>query len=281
MKQVLPDEAFDLVIEPGKGFGHYWTELLHFRELFCFLTWRDLLVRYKQTSIGVAWVILRPFFTMLVFTLVFGRLAGLPSEGGAPYALMVFAALLPWQLFSSAVSDASNSLIGNVNLISKVYFPRLIIPASAVVTCLVDFFVAALLLLPLMAWYGYWPTWRVMFLPLFVIPVMLAALGLGMWMTALNVKYRDFRYIVPFALQLMLFLSPVGFSSSIIPEQWRLLYALNPLVGIIDAFRWALLGGESQLSLSSLGLSLAVVAALLLLGFNYFRNTEKSFADVI
>lgn len=276
-----PEEEFDLVIEPGKGIGHYWSELLRFRELFYFLAWRDLLVRYKQTTIGVAWVVLRPLLTMLVFTVVFGRLAGLPSEGAAPYALMVFAALLPWQLFSGSVSEASNSLVGNANLIAKVYFPRLIIPASSVITCFVDFLVSLILLVPLMAWYEFWPTWRVLTLPIFIAIALVAAMGIGLWMTALNVKYRDFRHVVPFLLQFGLYLSPVGFSSNIVPPQWRLLYSLNPMVGVIEGFRWALLGGDLGVYLPGMILSLGVVTTTLLFGIWYFRKTEKSFADMI
>lgn len=270
-----------LIIEAGRTERHYWRDLWRYRELFAFLAWRNILVRYKQTVIGAAWALLRPFLTMVVFTVVFGKLAKLPSEGDAPYAIMVFAALLPWQFFSNALSEASNSLIGNANLISKVYFPRLIIPTSTVITSFIDFLISGVILVGLMIWYQFVPGWRIVTLPLFVAIAFAASMGAGLWLTALNVKYRDFRYIVPFIVQFGLYLSPVGFSSSIVPEQYRLLYSLNPMVGVIDGFRWAILGGESKLYLPGFMLSLGVVAVLLVYGVYYFRKTEKSFADVI
>lgn len=274
-------ESVTLIIEAGRSERHYWRDLWRYRELFYFLAWRDLLVRYKQTVIGVAWALLRPLLTMLVFTIVFGRLAKLPSEGGAPYPVLVFAALLPWQFFSNALSEASNSLIGNANLISKVYFPRLIVPASSIITSFVDFLISGVILVGLMAWYRFIPDWRILTLPLFIAIAFAAAMGFGLWLTALNVKYRDFRYVVPFIVQLGLYVSPVGFSSSIVPEKWRLLYSLNPMVGVIDGFRWAILGGESELYLPGFSLSLAVVGCALVSGTWYFRKTEKTFADVI
>ncbi len=269
-----------LVIEAGRTEKHYWLDLWRYRELFYFLAWRDILVRYKQTVIGVAWALIRPFLTMVVFTVVFGKLAKLPSEG-VPYPILVFAAMLPWQFFSNALSEASNSLVGNANLISKVYFPRLIIPASSVITSFVDFLISGAILVGLMAWYRFVPDWRIITLPLFIGIAFAAAMGAGLWLTALNVKYRDFRYIVPFIVQFGLYVSPVGFSSSIVPGRWRLLYSLNPMVGVIDGFRWALLGSESKIFMPGFILSMAIVAALLITGILYFRKTEKSFADVI
>lgn len=274
-------EPVTLIIEVGRSERHYWHDLWRYRELFYFLAWRDLLVRYKQTVIGVAWALLRPLLTMLVFTIVFGKLAKLPSEGGAPYSILIFAALLPWQFFSNALSEASNSLIGNANLISKVYFPRLIIPASSVITSFVDFLISGVILVGLMIWYRFVPDWRILTLPFFIVLAFAAAMGFGLWLTALNVKYRDFRYVVPFIVQLGLYVSPIGFSSSIVPEQWRLLYSLNPMVGVIDGFRWALLGGESHIYWPGFSLSVFIVAIVLAWGVYYFRKMEKTFADVI
>jgi len=248
--------------------------------LFYFLAWRDILVRYKQTVIGIAWALIRPFLTMIVFTAVFGRLAKLPSDG-APYPILVFAAMLPWQFFANALSECSNSLITNANLISKVYFPRLIVPASAVLVSFVDFMVSGMILLALMAWYNFVPSWRILTLPVFIMIGFTAAMGGGLWLSALNGKYRDFRYIVPFIVQFGLYISPVGFSSSIVPEQWRLLYYLNPMVGVIDGFRWAILGGEAKLYWPGFMLSVGLVALLLAIGIWYFRKMERSFADVI
>ncbi|MCL5023306.1 MAG: ABC transporter permease [Nitrospirae bacterium] len=273
-------EETTLVIEAGRTERHYWLDLWRYRELFYFLAWRDILVRYKQTVIGIAWALIRPFLTMLVFTVVFGKLAKLPSEG-VPYPILVFAAMLPWQFFSNALSEASNSLVGNANLISKVYFPRLIIPASSVITSFVDFLISGIILVGLMVWYQFMPSWRIIYLPVFIGIAFAAAMGAGLWLTALNVKYRDFRYIVPFIVQFGLYVSPVGFSSSIVPGKWRLLYSLNPMVGVIDGFRWAILGGESKIYMPGFVLSMAVVGALFITGIVYFRKTEKSFADVI
>jgi len=273
-------EQQKLIIEAGRTERHYWADLWRYRELFYFLAWRDILVRYKQTAIGVVWAFIRPLLTMVVFTVIFGKLAKLPSEG-APYAIMVFAAMLPWQFFANSLSEASNSLIGNANLISKVYFPRLIIPTSSVITSFVDFLISALVLAGMMVWYRFFPSWRVLTLPLFIAIAFAAAMGVGLWLTALNVKYRDFRYIVPFIVQFGLYVSPVGFSSSIVPDKWRLLYSLNPMVGVIDGFRWAILGGESSIYLPGFMLSLGVVVVSLVYGIVYFRRTEKRFADVI
>jgi lipopolysaccharide transport system permease protein len=269
-----------LVIEAGRTERHYWKDLWRYRELFYFLAWRDILVRYKQTAVGVLWALIRPLFTMVVFTLVFGKLAKLPSDG-APYPILVFAAMLPWQFFSSALTEAGNSLIANANMISKVYFPRLVVPTSAVIVSFVDFLISGIILVALMLWYKFLPDWRILTLPFFILMAFAAAIGSGLWIAALNVKYRDFRYIIPFVVQFGLYISPVGFSSSIIPEKWRLLYSLNPMVGVIDGFRWAILGGNSQIYWSGFFLSLFLVIAMLVSGIYYFRKTEKSFADVI
>ena len=269
-----------LVIEAGRAERHYWRDLWRYRELFFFLAWRDILVRYKQTVIGILWALGRPLLTMLVFTLVFSKLAKLPSEG-APYPILVFAALLPWQFFSSAFSGAGESLISNAGMISKVYFPRLVIPASAVIVSFVDFLISGVILVGLMIWYGFAPNLRMLTLPLFIFVAFAAAMGAGLWIAALNVKYRDFRIIVPFVVQFGLYVSPVGFSSSIVPEQWRLLYSLNPMVGVIDGFRWAILGGNTQLYWPGFLLSLFLVIVILFTGITYFRKTEKTFADVI
>jgi lipopolysaccharide transport system permease protein len=269
-----------LVIEAGHTELHYWRDLWRYRELFYFLAWRDILVRYKQTAIGIAWAVIRPLLTMVVFTVVFGKLGKFPSEG-VPYPILVYAAMLPWQFFASSLSEASGSLIGNANLISKVYFPRLIVPVSAVITSFVDFLIAGVIMLALMAWYGFWPDWRIVALPLFMLLAFAAAMGAGLWLTALNVKYRDFRYVVPFIVQFGLYISPVGFSSSVVPEKWRLLYSLNPMVGVIDGFRWALLGGKTTLYMPGFALSLAAVMLLLATGVVHFRRTERTFADII
>lgn len=270
-----------LVIEPGMAEKHYWRDLWHYRELFLVLAWRDVAVRYKQTVIGLAWALIQPLATMVVFTVIFGKVAQLPAEGGAPYALMVYAGLLPWQLVATSLTGASNSLIGNANLISKVYFPRLIVPASAVVVAFVDFLVSFAILVCLMVWYSFLPGWQILMLPFFVTMAFLASLGPGLWLTALNVKYRDFRYVIPFIVQFGLYVSPVGFSSTVIPEQWRLLYSLNPVVGVIDGFRWAILGDQSNLYVPGFLLSWVVIAIFLWLGVRQFRKMEKSFADLI
>jgi lipopolysaccharide transport system permease protein len=248
--------------------------------LFYFLAWRDILVRYKQTAIGVAWSVLRPLLTMVVFTLVFSKLAKLPSDD-VPYPILVFAALLPWQFFANAFTEAGNSLISNASMISKVYFPRLVIPASAVIVSFVDFLISGVILIALMVWYGYLPDWRIVTLPFFILIAFAAAMGAGLWIAALNVKYRDFRYVIPFVVQLGLYISPVGFSSAVVPDQWRLLYSLNPMVGVIDGFRWSILGGSYPFYWPGLLLSLSLVIAVFVTGIIYFRRTEKSFADVI
>jgi lipopolysaccharide transport system permease protein len=272
--------AHRLVIEAGRTERHYWKDLWRFRELLYFLSWRDILVRYKQTVIGVAWSVIRPVLTMIVFTVIFGKLAKFPS-GNAPYAILVYAAMLPWQFFANALSESSNSLISNANMISKVYFPRLIVPGSAVIVSLVDFFISFAVLALLMAYYRFVPDWRIVTVPLFLVLALLASLGFSLWLSALNVKYRDFRYIVPFIVQFGLYVSPVGFSSSVIPEKWRLLYSLNPMVGVIDGFRWAILGGEAQIYWPGFLLSTVLTLLILYGGIRYFRKTERIFADII
>jgi lipopolysaccharide transport system permease protein len=276
--QALTQEL--IIIEPGRRERHYWHDLWRYRELFRVLAWRDVSVRYKQTVIGAAWALIRPFLTMVVFTVVFGKIAGLPSQG-TPYALLVFAGMLPWTFFSSALTDASNSLISNANLISKVYFPRLIVPAATVVVAFIDFLISFVILVALMIWYRYLPGWQILLLPAFIAIAVLASFGPALWITSLNVKYRDFRYVIPFVVQLGLYVSPVGFSSSVIPEQWRLLYSTNPMVGVIDGFRWCILGGQSELYMPGLWMSIGVTVFFLWLGIRQFRKTENSFADLI
>jgi lipopolysaccharide transport system permease protein len=269
-----------MIIEAGHTERHYWRDLWRYRELIYFLAWRDILVRYKQTVIGLAWALIKPLLTMIVFVFIFSKLAGLPSND-APYPILVFAALLPWQFFANATTEAGNSLISNANMISKVYFPRLAVPASAVIVSFVDFLISGIILVGLMFWYGFVPDWRILTLPLFICIAVAAAMGAGLWIAALNVKYRDFRYIIPFMVQLGLYVSPVGFSTSIVPEQWRLLYSINPMVGVIDGFRWAILGGHTTIYWPGLLLSLSLVLVVLVTGIIYFRKTERTFADVI
>jgi lipopolysaccharide transport system permease protein len=271
----------ELVIEAGQIEGQYWKDLWKYRELFYFLAWRDLLVRYKQTVIGVAWALVRPVLSMVVFTVIFGKIAKLPSDGAAPYSILVYAAMLPWQFFSTSLTESSNSLVVNPNLISKIYFPRLIVPASSVITSFADLLISFAILVVMMAWCHYWPDWHLVTLPLFVVLAFGAAVGSGLWLCALNVEYRDFRYIVPFIVQLGLYISPVGFSSSVVPEKWRLLYSLNPMVGAIDGFRWALLRGEARLYWPGLLTSIVTTATICLTGTWYFRKMERTFADVI
>ena len=274
----------DLVIEAGRTEAHYWRDLWRYRELFGFLAWRDILVRYKQTVIGVAWAVIRPLLTILISTVIFGGIAGLPSDPGVPYAVMVCAGTLPWYFFSSALSESSQSLVGNANLISKIYFPRLILPASAVIVAFVDFAISCGILAGLMAWYQFWPTLRILWLPVFVLLSLVTALGPGLLFTALNVKYRDFRYIIPFVVQFGQFVTPVMYSSSLIEKKFgetgRMLYSLNPMVGVVDGFRWAI-GRGTVLHWPSFAVSCVLGALLLVLGVRYFRRTEKSFADVI
>lgn len=272
-----------LVIEAGRSEAHYWRDLWRFRELFGFLAWRDILVRYKQTAIGVAWAVIRPLLTILIGAGIFGGLAQLPSDG-VPYAVLVCAGTLPWYFFSSALSESANSLVGNANLISKIYFPRMILPASAVVVAFVDFAISLVILGGLMLWYGVMPSWHLLTLPLFILLGFVAAMGPGLLFTALNVKYRDFRYIIPFVVQFGLFISPVFYSTTAIQERFgdtgRVIVALNPMVGIIDGFRWAICG-TTDIHWPSFALSTGLSVLLLVLGVWYFRRTEKTFADVI
>lgn len=270
----------ELVIEAGKSEKQYCRDLWRYRELFFFLAWRDLLVRYKQTVVGVSWSIIRPLLTMLILTVVFGKLGRMPS-GGSPYPLLVLCGMLPWNFFSTAITDSGNSLVSNSTLISKIYFPRLIIGASSVITSFVDFLISALLLAGLMLWYRFVPPLSALLLPLFCVLALAASLGTGLWIAALMVKYRDFRFIVPFIAQFGLYLSPVGFESSVVPDRFRLLYSLNPLVGIIDGFRWSLLGAQNKLYLPALIISIIEVGGILMSGILYFRRTERTFADVI
>ena len=275
---VKPDTP-ELILEAGRASRHYWADLWRFRELLGFLAWRDIKVRYKQTTLGVLWALIQPAVTLAVFTFIFGKLAGMPA-GNAPYPLLVLCGLLPWQLFAAAFSNASGSLVANTHLISKVYFPRLIVPLSSVAVALIDFAVVLVLLAILCLWWQFMPDWRIIFLPLFIVLTLLTAIGTGLWLTALTVKYRDFRFVVPFLLQVGLFLSPVGFSSTNLPN-WRFVYSLNPMVGAIDGFRWCLLRGEPALDPVNLAISVGLMVLLLVSGLWYFRRTERTFADII
>ena len=269
-----------LVIEANRAERQYWRDLWHYRELFYFLSWRDLLVRYKQTVVGVSWSVIRPFLTMLILTLVFGKLGKMPS-GGVPYPLLVFCGMLPWQFFSTAMTESAGSLLMNSNLISKVYFPRLVVVVSSVITSFVDFLISAIFLVVLLAWYHRMPPINVCFLPILVILVFGASLGIGLWLAALTVEYRDFRYIVPFMVQLGLYLSPVGFQSGVVPARFQALYSLNPMVGIIDGFRWSVLGTQSSTLWPAMAIAVSEVILLVASGIWYFRKTERTFADVI
>jgi lipopolysaccharide transport system permease protein len=279
-ERTTPKLRRSLVIEPGCAIRHYWADLWRYRELLYILAWRDVVVRYKQTVIGVAWALLRPALTLLVFV-VFRQLGDFEAHGFAPEPVLVLAAVLPWQLVSTVLSDSSTSLIENGGLISKVYFPRLLIPAASAVTALVEFSLTLGLLVLLMLWYGVPLGWHLIALPLFVVLALSVSFGLGVFLAAMNVRYRDFRYIVPFCIQFSLFVSPVAFTTSDVPEQWRTLYALNPLAGVIDGFRWSIFSGRSPLDLHVGGVSVIVGMSCLLFGTWYFRRTERSFADVI
>jgi lipopolysaccharide transport system permease protein len=270
----------DLVIEAGRTERQYWRDIWRYRELLFFFVWRDLLVRYKQTVVGVSWSLIRPLLTMAVLTVVFGRLGKMPA-GGLPYPLLVLCGMLPWQLFSTAMAESGNSLVAHSNMISKIYFPRMVITVSSVMTSLVDFLLSFVFLTALMAWYRFVPPANVVFLPVFILMVVAASVGVGLWIAALMVEYRDFRFIVPFVVQFGLYLSPVGFQSSVVPARFRLLFALNPMVGIIDGFRWSLLGGSSRLYLPAVAIASLEIVILLISGIWYFRKTELTFADVI
>lgn len=271
----------ELVIKPKPGLlGLDVAELWRYRELFVFLAWRDILVRYKQTAIGILWAIIQPVLTVIIFTLVFGRLADLPS-GTAPYAVMTLAGVLPWQFFANAITQSSNSIVGAQNMVQKVYFPRLIIPVSSTLSGALDFAIGLVLLFGLMLWYSVPFTWTLLLLPLFSMLALASALCLGIWMSALNVKYRDVKYVIPFAVSMGLYLSPVGYMSSVVPEKWKIWYSLNPLVGVIDGFRWAIFGSEFEPYWPGLMLSIGVVLVLLVSSLVYFRATERTFADII
>jgi lipopolysaccharide transport system permease protein len=282
-----------LILEPGRVAKNYWRDLYHYRELFLILAWRDVIIRYKQTAAGAAWALIQPLMSILIMTILFGMFAGLPSPHGTPYAIMVCAAMLPWQFFSNALSLASQSVVNNANLISKIYFPRMIVPASSIVVSLVDFLVACSILAGLMVWYHFWPTWRIFVLPPLVLLAMTAALGPGLIITALTVRYRDFRMIIPFIVQFGIYVSPVGMSSNFIHDKLIeklgqglgtklfMLYSLNPMVGVIDGFRWAILGNRGTLYLPAFVLSIGLSFILLFIGIHYFRKTERAFADVI
>ena len=270
----------ETIITGGRSSRHYLRDLWRYRELFLFLAWRDILVRYKQTVIGIAWSVMRPLLTMAVLALVFGKLVNMPS-GGVPYPLLVFCGLLPWHFFSAALTASGESIVGNAALVTKVYFPRLIVPAGSIFASLVDFLISLILLVAIIAWYGWVPPFAIVWLPFFMLLAIAIAFGAGIWVAALMVRYRDVRFIVPFAVQLGLYISPVGFSSSVIPEQYRALYALNPLVGVIDGFRACILGGEHTLQTYSITLSLVGAFILVATGLWYFRRNERKFADLI
>jgi len=274
-------EMQEIILAPGRTGRNYWTDLWRFRELFYFLAWRDILIRYKQTILGVAWAVMRPLLTMIIFTVIFNRIAKLHSDGSIPYALLVMGGMVPWQFVSTSASEASTSLIMNSNLISKIYFPRLIVPASAVITSFVDFVITLGLMGIMMAYYRFVPDWHVVLLAPFIVLAFMASFGVGLWLAALNVEYRDFRFIVPFIVQFGLYVSPVGFSSSIVPAQWKILFSVNPVVGVIDGFRWALLRGQSAIWWPSVLMSMLVSTLLCSSGIWYFRRTEKTFADII
>ena len=269
------------IIKPRKGLITIdFAELWRYRELFGFLAWRDILIRYKQTAIGIIWAIIRPVLTMVVFTVIFGKIAKLPSDG-IPYPILTFAALLPWQFFASSLTQCSNSLVSRVNMISKIYFPRLIIPFSSVITELVDFLISFLILIAMMLWYHVIPTVEVLWLPLFFLLAFCSAIGIGLWSSALNVEYRDVGHVIPFVVQMGLYISPVGFSSSVVPPKWRLIYSLNPMVGVIDGFRWCLLGQKVPLYFPGLILSSIMVLVVLITGALNFKRMERTFADII
>ena len=277
--------SFEVFIEPGRTEKNYWKDLWRYRELFYILSWRDLKVRYKQTVIGVVWSVLRPLLTMMIFTFIFGAVAKFPAPDGIKYPVLVFAGLLPWQFFAAGLTEASNSLIGNERLISKVYFPRMIIPAASVITSLVDFLISLGLMFLLLIWFSVIPSVNLVFLPVFVIMAFFASFGVGLWLTSLNVKYRDFKHVVPFMVQLGLYISPVGFTSALatgmIPEKFRLLFYINPMAGVIDGFRWCFFGDKMPINWYGMFISLGVIIFFMLIGIRTFRKMEKSFADLI
>lgn len=268
------------IIEPKRLEHHYINELWRYRELFIFFAWRDILIRYKQTALGITWSLIRPLTTMIIFTIVFNKIAKLPSND-VPYPILIFSAMLPWQFFANSFQDASNSLIYNAIILSKIYFPRLILPTSAVIVGMIDFIISFALFIFLMIWYQFCPSWRIIYIPFFLILAMMSSLGIGFMLAALNVKYRDFRHIVPFLVQIGLYISPVGFRSDIIPEKWRIWYSINPMVGVIDGFRWSILGGENLFYWPSFCISIVMAIVLFSIGLQYFRTTERVFADLI
>ena len=275
----------ELVLESGRAEKNYWRDLWRYRELFMMLAWRDVAVRYKQTVAGASWAVVQPLLNMIIMTVIFGKVAGLPSQGNSPYPIMVFAAMLPWQFFSNALSNSSQSVVNNASLISKIYFPRMIVPAGSIIVSLVDFLVACSILAGLMLWYHFWPTWRLMVLPLLMVLAVVAAMGPGLMLTALTVRYRDFRILIPFIVQFGMYASPVAYSSEVIRHKlgdtFFLFYSLNPMVAVIDGFRWAILGGNQTFYWPGFGLSLALTVVLLIAGIYYFRKTERVFADII
>lgn len=270
----------EITIEAGRTEKLYWRDLWKYRELFFLLSWRNILIRYKQTTVGITWAFVRPLLTMFILSFVFGRLAKLPSDG-VPYQILVFSGLLPWQFFAQGLVDGGNSMLANANMVSKIYFPRLVMPASSIIVSLVDLAVSSLILAGLMVWHGFLPGPTIFALPFFVILAFGAALGASLWLSALIVLYRDFRFIIPFMVQFGLYLSPVGFTSTVVPDKWRILYSLNPMVGVIDGFRWCIIGGSHQLHLPSLIMSVVVIAMLIITGLSYFRKVERRFADII
>jgi len=273
------NEPERIVIEADKPSSHYWKDLWRFRELLLFLAWRDIVVRYKQTVLGIAWAVIRPLLTMIIFVFIFGKVARLPS-GGVPYPILVFTGMLQWQFFANALTESSNSLIGSTNLITKVYFPRLLIPMSAVVVCFVDFLISYLILIALFFWYSFLPSGMLFLSLVFSVLTFLLAIGTGLWFAALNVRYRDFRYVVPFVVQIGLYVSPVGFSGNVIPGKYQLVYSLNPMVGIIEGFRWSMFE-KQPFPLESCGMSFLITVVFLLGGIRYFRKTERYFSDII
>lgn len=277
---MLKSNQYEFVIEPGKSERQYWRDLWKYRELFCFLAWRDILVRYKQTVVGIAWAVLKPLVTLVILLFVFQTVAGMDS-GDTPYALVILCGMLPWQFFSTALSQSGLSLVSNAGMVSKVYFPRLILPASSVITSLVDFLITAVMLSLLMVYYRYVPGIQVLALPLFVVLAFFAAFGCGVWISALMVRYRDFRIIVPFIVQFGLYISPVGYMTSKVPESRQLFFSINPMVGVIDGFRWSIIGGGHELNVQGLMISIGLVAAVCYSGIWFFRKTERTFADVI
>lgn len=277
----MSDPSPELVIEARQSERHYWRDLWRYRELLYFFAWRDVKVRYKQTAIGVAWVVLRPLLTLTILTVVFHHIAGLGSDAAIPYVLLVFAGLVPWQFFSITFVEAGNSLVANAQMVSKVYFPRVIVPMSSVLAGLVDFFITLVLLIPMMAWYGHWPGWQILAFPLFLMLGLAITLGAGVGLAALNVRFRDVRFVLPFVAQFGLYISPVGFGADAVPEAWRWAFDLNPMVGVIEGFRWCLLGPGYPFPGAALASSVVFGATLLLVGARYFRRVEKTFADLI